>query len=889
MISMQRVLLKLIRILRFVRDYIVGRAAGRWSLFTAFLCRRMSELRRSWNRKPGTSRNPGTAEPLPPGNRASSYSASGSSAVLREYVVAASTVPGRLAASSASLASFHDEDAGQSASLPPSPTTSIPPAILSVHQPHPLYGRNRTASSSSNLSGGSAQSRAGERLSTIVNSPELLHAPVDQLSRYPRAFYPQFGPGVDPSTSRGQLARSPSPTHQQNITHSDSRLAITTTYVHPHPYDGDEGRSPVVHPSSSSSIHEPLRPLTNRNMWSGSSPSINVYIQCPSSDSLPTSLMEESMAMDPAHSTPSYSAMDQSETASQHPTIASSAASEFHLPEGRFLQMIHSDQIPRYENVTIPRKKKKLFLKPLTTTFPYFPNSSNPDQASGRQNCAPWKAATHPEGALYFYDPQRRLFTDTDMYNTDLRKEMERFYLYLEKIIRVEKLTIPSKKNNYDLVLDIMRSENQTIQWSYYFACHKARCLFWLDKYDSTSGMHGVESPAHISGSPSSTNPPLSINSCAEHHLEGLYWNHWSLYPAVFKGRRLPLHVYDELIGMLAHGCVDTLTSKFSTLPYDDEKMQKMISLVQNAKGAKAGLEHHTVVTTRLLCFFAHWRFVYFHGQRHARLLRNQTVYDEPKLSSESSRLIRFLSPLLFFAPEVHLREMKELWADEIVLEIVWKKFMTKLHDDWSDFVLWSTVMLAVSVSFLTIPGVIFSSTNGGTLKSVHQEIILPSSSQIACTLSAEASIGSIVIGMLLVRQSRSNQELDPSDASTYLYQNSHSIFGLEPLAIVFGIPWALLLWSMVTFSVALLLFCFVVSNLWTRLFIALTSFLLLTFTLWCIWTRRDTSSDWGTVPARLNFLSNVVESVRPASLASDDGTSSRRSPSSSRGDVSGV
>ncbi len=55
---------------------------------------------------------------------------------------------------------------------------------------------------------------------------------------------------------------------------------------------------------------------------------------------------------------------------------------------------------------------------------------------------------------------------------------------------------------------------------------------------------------------------------------------------------------------MLAHGCIgepmglrqkvderthidskDTLTSKLSTLPYDDEKMQKMINLVQNAKG----------------------------------------------------------------------------------------------------------------------------------------------------------------------------------------------------------------------------------------------------------------------------------------------------------------
>jgi len=314
-----------------------------------------------------------------------------------------------------------------------------------------------------------------------------------------------------------------------------------------------------------------------------------------------------------------------------------------------------------------------------------------------------------------------------------------------------------------------------------------------------------------------------------------------------------------------------------------------MIGLVQNAKGAKAGLEHYTVVTTRLLCFFAHWRFLYFHGQRHARLLKNQTVYDDPKFSGESSRLIRFLSPLLFFAPEVHLQEMKELWTDEIIIEITWKKFMTKLQDEWIGFVLWSTVMLAVNVGFLTLPGVMFSSTNGDSLKSVHQETILPSSSQIASTLSTEASIGSILIGLFLVRHNRTKQELDPSDAATYLSQSSQRIFGLEAMAIIFSLPWALLLWSMVTFSVALLLFGLVISNIWTQLFVALTSFPLLTFTLWCIWMCWDSR---GTVPAPLKFLLDVVESrIRPAfplRPASDDGNS-RNSPSSSRGDVGGV
>ncbi len=83
----------------------------------------------------------------------------------------------------------------------------------------------------------------------------------------------------------------------------------------------------------------------------------------------------------------------------------------------------------------------------------------------------------------------------------------------------------------------------------------------------------------------------------------------------------------------------------------------------------------------------AHWRFLYFHGQRHARLIRDQTVYDKPK--RERSLLITCLSPLLFLAPEVHLREMEKLWTDEVIIETVWKSFMTKLLAEWEGVILW--------------------------------------------------------------------------------------------------------------------------------------------------------------------------------------------------------
>ena len=72
----------------------------------------------------------------------------------------------------------------------------------------------------------------------------------------------------------------------------------------------------------------------------------------------------------------------------------------------------------------------------------------------------------------------------------------------------------------------------------------------------------------------------------------------------VFDDRRVPLVVYDELMGMLMHGCVgkpiftesdfqklaniddvDVITSKDSTFPYSDDTMRRMIRLVQAAKG----------------------------------------------------------------------------------------------------------------------------------------------------------------------------------------------------------------------------------------------------------------------------------------------------------------
>ena len=110
------------------------------------------------------------------------------------------------------------------------------------------------------------------------------------------------------------------------------------------------------------------------------------------------------------------------------------------------------------------------------------------------------------------------------MHDLRLREEMEDFCSYLMEIVRVDRLTMPSK--NYDLVLDVSMYEDK-LQWSYYYACHDTRCLFWLDAYDTTyiTSEVGVESLAHLSASQARTICALFLLiRRTGHRMEGLYW-----------------------------------------------------------------------------------------------------------------------------------------------------------------------------------------------------------------------------------------------------------------------------------------------------------------------------------------------------------------------------
>ncbi|EIW77586.1 hypothetical protein CONPUDRAFT_145883 [Coniophora puteana RWD-64-598 SS2] len=142
-------------------------------------------------------------------------------------------------------------------------------------------------------------------------------------------------------------------------------------------------------------------------------------------------------------------------------------------------------------------------------------------------------------------------------------------------------------------------------------------------------------------------------------------------------------------------------------------------------------------------------RFFNFCGQIGARLDADQTVYYRDK--RRRSILLRIMSPFLFGAPDVHMKALKTIWMDQLVNHIPWKKFVDKLNDEWMGYTLYSTVILNSNVAFLALMNVSPQADQNAPANAPYPQ----TPAQIASYVSTVASMGSVIVGLLLLRQNR--------------------------------------------------------------------------------------------------------------------------------------
>ncbi|KAL0574220.1 hypothetical protein V5O48_007740, partial [Marasmius crinis-equi] len=400
--------------------------------------------------------------------------------------------------------------------------------------------------------------------------------------------------------------------------------------------------------------------------------------------------------------------------------------------------------------------------------FPVFPESFNRYGEEYIQRLPPnWKEFLHPEGARYFLFEPKRIYTDANIYNLQIHRHAMRLINEMDTYTRKRHITL---SNNVDIVLDLFyEAEDDSCWCQYYIADHTTRSVFWLDSYDADNmyvwlEVKGVTELSHI-----------------RHAIESQYWYHCQLFPDCY---RLELEAIDELRDILTYWIGDVLTSMGSTIPYALDELQPMLTLVNNMR-KNVRSQRGVAAFARLMHIFARQRFLDFHGQPAVRLDRNKSIHQKPDQIQHHSWLLGCLSPVMFSAPDTHWRELNRIWVDCCIHKAAWNKLIGNMNAEWQELILFGTVLLNANVAFLAI-------------QSVDEATAEPhrSPAQILSFLSVVSSIGSVIIGLMLTRKNKVNYKEGAEDAAIFLNSFDRERLGLETLAILYSVPYALLMWG---------------------------------------------------------------------------------------------
>ncbi|KZV67868.1 hypothetical protein PENSPDRAFT_754574 [Peniophora sp. CONT] len=523
------------------------------------------------------------------------------------------------------------------------------------------------------------------------------------------------------------------------------------------------------------------------------------------------------------------------------------------LPE-RMLKEIIPSEGPRYNRQVSVQNVHYGFEVP-SLCFD-FPQGDQYDDWAPDPDLRGWEPRTHPEGSLYFYHQEKRIFTEACLYLPNYLEEVEQLVIYLQQLLQAQPAAPPSA--DYELVVQITFDKSEVekgILWQYYYVDHKTRSLFWLRPFEvgeHLTAVCGEVCPAHF-----------------KHMLESWYWDHVALFPDNFESHD---YLVEEVIGHLTFFGIDLMTAPTTTVQYTLKELTNMIRLL-GTKEPGAGAVPIAAALGRVMADFCHWRFLHYHGQRSARLNRFESAREPSVAQPPRTWLMQLFSILFLFAPETHLRDLEKICVDGLVVGNVWRRHISKLQGEWEEFIQYATIILTASVSMLSVPDVILFPDNpnppggGSNIQSYLPPLHSPAA--IASYISILCSIGSIVLGLMLVHHNRTRSREDPLEAAAYMQQQNRSYFHYEPLAILYSLPYALLMWSMLSFATSVMIFTLDKTDLITQSTIAVISFAISCLIVWC------TIATWfSEKPLPLKTLWNTMKQVLIANRGHSDDAS---------------
>ncbi|EMD32915.1 hypothetical protein CERSUDRAFT_98927 [Gelatoporia subvermispora B] len=224
---------------------------------------------------------------------------------------------------------------------------------------------------------------------------------------------------------------------------------------------------------------------------------------------------------------------------------------------------------------------------------------------------------------------------------------------------------------------------------------------------------------------------------------------------------------------------------------------------------------------------------------------------------------IRLVSPWFFGAPDVQLRSLRKIWVDNFMLYPDWSDFIEKMKSEWSDFLLPSTVSLSTNVAFLAIPNL---SMDNSSLNAA----------QILSYISMTVSMGSIIMTLLLTRQNGHHLRMRETAFKVVLFLRNrrHPRLGLEALAVVYSLPYGLILWAVITFLAAFSFVCFGGNDTLAMSTTGAVWIIIAMLVVWSLYIGRETKSLPKWLIKAFSFCGTDKSSAANGSKPSDcDGT----------------
>ncbi|KZV61038.1 hypothetical protein PENSPDRAFT_316059 [Peniophora sp. CONT] len=420
------------------------------------------------------------------------------------------------------------------------------------------------------------------------------------------------------------------------------------------------------------------------------------------------------------------------------------------------------------------------------------------------------------------------IFTEAYLYGQAMFKEASLLARYIW-----DRVGGKIECKDYEIVINVKVDMGANkIVWSYYFIDHIQCMPFWMRPYNPSTSMRtterlGVSSPDHL-----------------RYLLKAMYWEHCALFPRHSRGVRVfPEHVYAKLSQDLTWCASESIIAPIRyTAPFTVDEALKLREQVDYLRKNEAYPEQCIEVAGRIIGMLEGWRYDHLHGTQVIRRFRGQSVLPP----QPHSVLYRLLTPLLFYAPLAHVYDCKGVYLDGVFAnEPDWTRHVNKLLSEWLEFVLYATILLNANLAFLSVPNTILfpqGDPNANVTASGFQhELVSPAAIFSCCSMIT--SIGSITIGLLLIRQHRGEEVMDNprTDKDTFMEKRRSMDRGFELLSVLYSLPYALLMWSIGLFLVALVTFTQLGTDWPNRVAIIAVLAIVAVMSIWCI------RMGWGT------------------------------------------